>query len=161
MLSPLGLFHTAVSILPIGFGLLAFFRDGKIDPKNTVGKLYLGTMLITCVTALGFLPSKGFTPGQVLNVVTLALLFAGTFTVRGKWRGEGYVQTLSLSASYLLLMVALTTETLTRLPADSPFAKEGPTDPALMPVRLGLLVAFVLGVGYQVFKLGAANAKRT
>jgi len=161
MLSPLGLFHTAVSIPPIGFGLFAFLRDGKIDPKNKVGKLYLGTMLITCVTALGFLPSEGFTPGQVLTLVTLALLFAGTFTIQGKWRGEGYVQTLSLSASFLLLMVAATTETLTRLPLDSPFAKEGPTDPALTPVRLGLLVAFVFGVGYQVFKLRTTNAKRT
>jgi hypothetical protein len=155
-MSPFGLFHTAVSVLPIGFGLLAFVRDGKIDPTNRVGKLYLVTMLLGSVTSWGFIPSKGFTPGQVLTLITLALLFTGTLTLRGRWREAGYVQTICLSASYLLLMVFATTETLTRLPVDSPFAS-GPTDPALTPVRLGLLAAFVLGLGYQVFRLRASN----
>ncbi|MDB5306579.1 MAG: hypothetical protein JWO38_781 [Gemmataceae bacterium] len=155
-MSALGLFRTAVSLLPIGFGLVAFVRDGKIDPKTRVGKLYLATMLIGSVTAFGFIPDKGFTPGQVLTLTTLALLFAGIVAGRVEWRGGAYVQTVSLSTSFLLLMVFLTTETLTRLPVGHPVAA-GPTDPALAPVRLVLLAAFVLGLGYQVFKLRAAN----
>jgi hypothetical protein len=150
------LFHTAVSVLAIGFGLLAFVRDGEIDPSNRRGKLYLVTMLIGSVSSFGFIPALGFTPGQVLTLITLSLLFAGTFTLWGQRRGPGYIQTISLSASYLMLMVFATTETLKRVPISHPFAS-GPADPSLIPVRLGLLVAFVLGVGYQVLQIRATN----
>jgi hypothetical protein len=155
-ISTFGLLHTTVSVLPIFLGLFAFARDGKIDPGNRVGKLYLLTMFLGSVTSWGFLPSKGFTPGQALTLATLALLFLGTLTLRGRWREAGYVQTISLSASYLLLMVFTTTETLTRLPVGNPFAS-GANDPALIPVRLALLVAFLLGLGYQLLKLRAEN----
>ncbi|MCI0702267.1 MAG: hypothetical protein L0241_14385 [Planctomycetia bacterium] len=158
-MSPLGIFHTAISVLPIGFGLVAFLRDGKIDPRNRLGKLYLATMLIGSVSAFGFILSKGFTPPQVLTVITLALLGIAMFTLRGRWRAPGYAQTISLSASYLLLMVFATTETLTRVPVGNPFAS-GPTDPALTPIRLGLLAAFVIGVTYQVLKLRAERHPR-
>jgi hypothetical protein len=150
------LFHTSVSVLAIGFGLLAFVRSGEIDPSNRLGKLYLAIMLIGSLSSFGFIPSLGFTPGQVLTLVTLSLLFVGTFTLRGQRRGPGYIQTISLSASYLMLMVFATTETLKRLPTSHPFAS-GPSDPSLIPVRIGLLVAFVLGVGYQALKIRATN----
>jgi hypothetical protein len=157
-MSPLVIFHTAVSVLPIGFGLFAFARDGKIDPRSRLGKLYVLTMLIGSVSALGFVATKGFNPAQVLTLATLGLLAAATLTVRGHWRGPGYVQTISLTTSYLLLMVFTTTETLTRVPVGHPFAT-GPADPALIPVRLGLLAAFALGLGYQLLKLRAENAQ--
>jgi hypothetical protein len=157
-MSPFGVFHTAVSILPIGFGLYAFIRDGKIDPENRVGQLYLVTMLLGSVTAFGFILTKGFTPPQVLTVVTLALLYAGTFTLRGRRRGDGVVQIICLSATYFLLMFFTTTESLTRLPVGHPFAS-GPTDPALIPTRVALLIAFVVGVAYQVFRLRAGKQR--
>ena len=50
----------------------AFARDGKIDPRNRLGKLYLATVLLGSVTALGFIPTKGFTPGQILTLATFA-----------------------------------------------------------------------------------------
>jgi hypothetical protein len=159
-ISTFGLFHIAVSVLPIFLGLFAFLRDGKIDPGNRIGKLYVLTMLLGSVSSWGFLPSKGFTPGQVLTLVTLALLLAGTLTLRGAWRRPGYVQTVSLSASYLLLMVFATTETLTRLPIGNPFAS-GPADPALLPVRLVLLAGFVLGLGYQLLRLRTAQVQQS
>ncbi len=150
-MSAFGLFHTAVSLLAVPLGLFAFVRDGKIDPKNQVGKFYLAAMLIGSLTAFGFILTKGLNPAQALTVATLVLLFAGNFAGRAKWLGRAaaYLETVSLSASYLLLMVFTTTETLTRLPADHPFAA-GPDSPELMPVRLVLLVAFVLGLGYQL-----------
>ena len=148
-MSALGLFHTAISVLPIGFGLYAFARYGRIDPRTRSGQLYLITMLIGSISALGFITTKGFTPPQVLTLATLGLLFAATLTVRGTWREAGTVQSISLTASYLLLWVFTTTETLTRLPKDDPFAT-GPDDPALMPVRLALLALFLLAVGLQV-----------
>lgn len=156
-MSPFAMAHTVVSVLPIGFGLYAFARFGAIDPRTRVGKLYLLTMLLGSVSSFGFLLTKGFTPGQVLTLITLALLAVGTFTIRGRWRAPGYAQTLSLSTTYLLLMVFATTETLTRVPVGQPFAS-GPTDPALLPVRLVLLAVFVVGVGYQMLKLRSAHA---
>lgn len=156
-ISAFGLLHTAISILPIFLGLFAFVRDGRIDPKNRLGRLYLLTTLAGSVTSWGFLPAKGFTPGQGLTLLTLATLAVGTLTLRGRWRGEGYVQTISLTFSYLLLMVFATTETLTRVPVGRPFAS-GPADPALTPVRLGLLAAFALWTAYQLLQLRAAAA---
>jgi hypothetical protein len=65
-MSPFGMFHTAVSILPIGFGLIAFAKFGGIDPKTRVGKWYLLTMLAGSVSSWWFIATKGFNPAQVL-----------------------------------------------------------------------------------------------
>ncbi|OWK40284.1 hypothetical protein [Fimbriiglobus ruber] len=150
--------HTVVSILPIGFGFYAYIRDGKIDPRNRVGMLYVVTMLAGTVSSFGFIATLGFTPGQVLTLITLALLVFGMITVRGHWRNAGYVQTICLSTSFLLLMVFASTETLKRVPPGEPFAT-GPADPSLIPVRLGLLVLYAIGLGYQLLKLRAANGQ--
>jgi uncharacterized membrane protein len=157
-LSPLGFFHTAISILAIPFALVALLRDGKINPTNLVGKGYLITMLIGCVTAFGIYHHGGFGPGHVLSIITLVLLLIGFLAGRGSWLGRAapYVQTISFSLTILLLMVFTTTESLTRLPVGHPYAANQ-DDPALGPVRLVLLIAFVVGVGYQVFKLRAAH----
>ena len=157
-ITPFGIFHTAVSLLPIGFGLYAYARNGKIDPRTQVGKLYLVTMLIGCVTGLGIFHHGGFGPGHVLSIVTILFLFLGTFAERIGWfgRGAAYVETISLSTTFMLLMFFLTTETLTRLPAEHPFAPSQEA-PELLPVRLTLLVAFLAGIGYQVYRLRAAK----
>lgn len=150
------LLHTAVSILPIGFGLAAFARHGAIDPRTRLGRWYLGTMLAGTVTGFGFILTIGFTPGQVLGLFTLGLLAVGTLTRRGTRREAGYVQTLALSTSFLMLMVFATTETLKRFPTGQPFAS-GPTDPSLTPVRLSLLALYVVGVAYQLMAVRATR----
>lgn len=153
-----GAFHTAVSILPIFIGLYAFIRDGRIDPFNRLGQFYLVTMLIGSVTGLMIFHHGGFGPGHILSIVTLVLLLLGYLARKVNWFGSGaiYVETISLSTSYFLLMFFLTTETLTRLPADKPFA---PSQEAveLLPVRAVLLIGLLAGVGYQIFKIRAAS----
>lgn len=148
--------HTVISLLPVWFGLAAFLKHKAIDPKTRLGKWYIGTMLAGTLTGFGFILTLGFTPGQVLGLLTLGLVALGTFTLKGKWRPAGYTQSIALSASYLLLWVFLTTETLTRVPVGQPFAT-GPTDPSLLPVRLGLLSVFLTGVTYQVFRIRNAR----
>jgi hypothetical protein len=157
-MSAFGLFHTAVSLLAVPFGLVAFYRDGNIDPKTRFGKLYLLSMLVGSVTAFGFIPTKGFGPPQVLTLVTLVTLVGATYAGRARWLGRAadYVQTLSASTSFLLLMVFTTTETLTRLPVGHPFPANAAA-PELLPVRLALLMTFLLGVGYQFFQLHVAH----
>lgn len=156
-MTPFTLFHTALSVLPIGFGFAAIARHGKIDPRTHLGKLYLVTMFAGTVSSFGFLPTLGFTPGQVLTLITLALLAVGTLTLRGRWRASGIVQTIALTTSYLMLMVFTTTETLKRVPVNHPFAA-GPTDPSLIPVRLALLAAYAVVLGYQLWKQRAQNS---
>jgi len=144
--------HTAVSLLPIGFGFYSFARHGNINPKTVSGKWYLGTMFVGSVSSFGFIPAFGFTPGQVLTLATLALLSAGTLTLRGEWRTRGYKQTVALTTSFLLLMVFATTETLKHFPVGQPFAASA-ADPSLIPVRLGLLTAYLSGLGYQLWRV--------
>lgn len=148
-MSPFGIFHTAISVLPIGFGLAALIRDGKIDPRTRLGKWYIGTMLAASVSSWGFVPEKGFNVPQALTLLTLATLVVAMLTARFEWRRPGVVQTLALSASYFLLWFFTTTEMLTRVPVGSPFAS-GPNDPALLPVRLALLTALGVGGWLQV-----------
>lgn len=143
------LFHTAISVLPVGFGLYALARFGKIDPRTGPGRWYLGTMLAGTLTGFGFLFTIGFTPGQVLSLFTLALLLVGMFTLHGQWRKPGYTQTIALTTSFLMLMVFFTTETLKHFPLGQPFAS-GPADPSLIPVRLGLLAAYLAVLGLQL-----------
>lgn len=149
-------FHTALSVLPVGLGLAAFARHGAIDPRTRLGKWYVGTMLAASVSGLGFIATLGFTPGQVLGLFALALVVIGTFTLHGRGREPGYVQTVALSASYFMLVVFATPETLKRFPTDQPFAS-GPNDPALIPIRLVLLAAFATGVTAQVLNIRAAS----
>jgi hypothetical protein len=148
--------HTAVSVLSVGFGLYALARYGRIDPATRSGKWYVGTMAAGAVSGLGFVATLGFTPGQVLGLFTLALVLAGTFTLGGRVRKPGYAQTVALTTSYLMLMVFLTTETLKRFPLGHPYAS-GPADPSLVPVRLGLLAAYVAVLGRRLRALHAGR----
>lgn len=146
------LLHTTLSVLPIGFGLYAFARRGKIDPTTRSGKWYLGTMLASSITGFGFLFTIGFTPGTVLTLFTLMLLLASVLTLKGERRPAGYVQTAALTTSYLMLMVFATTETLKKFPLGEPFARNA-ADPALIPVRLALLAVYLVVLGSQLLSV--------
>jgi len=150
-MSALGLFHTGVSLLSLGSGAYAFWRDGEISTRNNVGKFYLGTMLVSTLTAFGIFSHGTFGVGHVLSVITLALLLTGMFARDMTWlRGtRQYVETISYSASYLMLLVFATTETLTRLPAGHPIASS-PEAPVLGVVRLALLIGFAWGLKIQL-----------
>lgn len=160
-LSPLGVFHTAVSVLPVFLGAAAFFNRGRIDPRTWVGTGYLGTMLIGSVTAFGISKNGGFNFGHVLSLFTILLLaigYAATRARRFPQLGE-YVGTFSLTTSYLLLMVFTTTETLTRLPVDHPIAS-GIDAPILETVRQGLLIAFLTVIAYQAWSIRESHARQ-
>jgi hypothetical protein len=145
-------FHTGLSLLPVGFGFAALVRLHRLDTHTTLGRWYAGTMIAASVSSFGFLPRLGFTPGQVLTLLTLFLVVIGSVTLRGNWRKYGYAQATALSTSFLLLMVFLTTETLKRFPLSHPYAT-GPADPSLIPVRLTLLAAYIVGLAYQVWAI--------
>ena len=153
-ISSFGYLHTAVSVLPLGFGAYALAQDGHIDPASRAGRAYLFTMLLGCATGFFIFAHAGFSAGHALTLMMLALLLTGAFAPRLRRLGRAapYVQTSCFSTSFFLLMVFATTEALTRLPPAQPFAP-GPAAPELIPLRLALLLAYASGLGWQLRRL--------
>ncbi len=153
-LSLLGIIHTAISILAIITALYALLRDGKINPANGRGKLYVLLTVITCLTALPIMKTGHPTAGHPLAVIILALLplaiYAPSFKFLGK--SEAYVQVFLMSLTLFLSFIPAVVETLTRLPISNPIAS-GPNDPIVQTGLMILLAVFVIGIVYQLIKL--------
>jgi hypothetical protein len=49
-LTPLGLFHTLVSLVAVVSAFVALYRDKGISPRTTIGRVYLLSLLITTLT---------------------------------------------------------------------------------------------------------------
>src|SRR5881296_779466 len=102
-LTPLGTFHTAISLIAVVAGVIAFVRDKEISPKNLVGRIYVTTTVITCLTGFGIFQHGGFGKPHALGIITLvALVVAG---VAGYSRVFGrisrQVEIVSYSATFL------------------------------------------------------------
>lgn len=100
-LTPLGAFHTAISLIAVAAGLIALIRDKEISPRTLPGKVYVVATIVSCVTGLGIFHHGGFGAPHVLSIITLAVLGvavgAGHSTVFG--RASRYVETVSYSAT--------------------------------------------------------------
>lgn len=167
-LTPLGTFHTAISLIAVVAGLTALVRDKEISSKNRVGKLYVITTIITCLTGFGILQHGGFGKPHVLGIITLVVL--GVATVAGASRVFGrasrYVETVSYSATFFFHLIPGITETATRLPVGAPLVadREGPELKAAAGV---LFLAFLIGATLQARRLrskdraGPAHLRRT
>ena len=91
-----------------------------------------------------------------MTVLVLAVAaLAGKTRVFG--RTSAYVETVSYSATVLLLMIPTVTETLTRVPPSAPWVAS-PEAPVFPPLYSVLLVLFLIGVSLQVRQLRAAPA---
>lgn len=153
-LSVLGIIHTAISIIALIVALLALYSDGKIDPANGRGKVYVLLTVITCLTALPIMRTGQFTQAHVLAVLVLVLLPFGYYARSVKFLGKSgpYVQVFIMSSTLFFSFIPAIVETLTRLPISSPIAS-GPNDPIIQMGLLTLVLLFVSGVSYQLFKL--------
>jgi uncharacterized membrane protein len=100
-LTPLGIFHTAVSLVAVVAGLIVLVRDKQISPKNLLGKIYVLATVITCLTGFGIFQHGGFGKPHVLGIITLVVLavawVAGNSALFG--RASPYVETVSYSAT--------------------------------------------------------------
>jgi hypothetical protein len=153
-LSPLGIFHTVISILAVLFALYALFRQGKIDPKSGPGKLYIIFTIIGCLTALPIMKTGHFTAGHALAVIVLAVLPLGIYAKSISFLGKSaeYVQVFIMSLTLFFSMIPATIETLTRLPISHPLAAD-PNDPVAKMGLMALVAVFVIGVLYQLLKI--------
>jgi hypothetical protein len=155
-ISTLGAIHTALSLIPVAAGIIAFVRQGRIDPASGVGKIYLGGMLLTVLTSFGLSSTGHFNAGHALGLIALFAIAVGVLAPRIHFLGRAatYLQTLAMSFSFMLLLVPGTNETLTRLPVGHPLAS-GIDSPIVKSALAGLFGLFLIGTAYQMFRLAA------
>ncbi|MGH8857581.1 MAG: hypothetical protein ACREXG_06080, partial [Polaromonas sp.] len=158
-LTPLGLFHTAISLIAVAAGLIAFFRDKEILARTMLGKVYIVTTVLTCLTGFGIFQHGGFGKAHVLGIVTLLVLLLAAVAGRSKLLGRAspYVETVSYSATFLFHLIPGITETSTRLPLGAPLLANAEA-PELKAASGVLFVLFFIGAALQVRRLRARQA---
>ena len=150
-LTPLGTFHTAVSVLAVILAFVALFKDRKISPLTGFGRAYLVALWITTLTGFPIFRHGTIGPPHILGAVTVGVLLlaaiAGKTRVFG--RAAAYVETLCYSSTVFFLMIPAFTETLTRLPVEAPIAAS-PEAPLLQAINLVLVGLLLAGASVQV-----------
>ncbi len=131
--------------------IAALVQAGGIAPKSGVGRLYIWSLVATCVTGLPIFRHGTIGPPHIAGVLTLAA-FVLAF-VAGKTgalgRASARVETISYWVTLLLLGISTVTETLTRLPPSAPLVAS-PDAGVLKVLDLGLLVLFAIGLTRQL-----------
>jgi len=152
----LGIIHTGISLIALGAGIVALVRDKEITSRNAVGKLYIWTTVLTCLTGFPIMQHGGFGKPHALGVITLLTLVVASVAGKGKFFGRAarYVETVSYTATFLFHLIPGLVETTTRLPVGAPLIKdrEGPELQAATGV---LILLFLIGATLQVIKLRA------
>src|SRR6266702_1578771 len=155
-LTPLGVIHTAISLIAVAAGLIALVRDKKISPRNVLGKVYVITTVLVCLTGFGIFQHGGFGKPHALGIITLVVLgvayVAGYTKLYG--RASPYIETVSYSATFLFHLIPGITETTTRLPLGAPLLPNAEA-PALQAATAVMGVAFLIGAALQVRRLRA------
>jgi uncharacterized membrane protein len=158
-LTQLGVVHTAISLVAVVAGAIALIRDRKISPRNMVGKVYVITTVLTCLTGFGIFQHGGFGKPHMLGIITLVVLgiawLAGYTSVFG--RLAPYIETVSYSATFLFHMIPGITETTTRLPLGAPLLPNADA-PQLQAASGVLFLLFLIGATLQVRALRTERA---
>jgi len=138
-LSTLGIIHTAISTLAILVALYAFYKDRKIDPASTSGKLYIWLIVVACITGFPIMRVGHPTPGHYLGVIIWVLLPLGIYAGRIFGKAGDYIQVILLSTTVFLSFIPAIVESLTRLPI-APSLAAAPTDPLIKTGQMILIV---------------------
>jgi uncharacterized membrane protein len=158
-LTPLGIFHTAVSLVAVAAGVLALVRDGKITWHNGIGKLYVTATVIVCLTGFGIYQHGGFGKPHALGILTLLVLLIaaiGGKLTRPFGRLSPYVERIGYSLTFFFHIIPGVTETTSRFPQGHPLTS-GPDDPVLKPVFGVCFLLFLIGAVWQ----GVSLRKKT
>ena len=153
-LTPLGVIHTAISLVALASGALALVRHLEISPANRLGRIYVWATVLTCITGFGIFQHGGFGKPHALGVITLLVLGLAALATRRRVFGNASpcVATVSYSATLFFHMVPGLTETFTRLPLGAPLFS-GPEDPALQKAVGACFLVFIAGAALQIRRL--------
>lgn len=147
-MTPLGIFHTIVSIVALLVAFVAIFRQGLIAPYSAVGKVYSALTVVACASAFGIFKTGKFGPGHIIGILILVLLVLVYVVLDQK---KTFLQTLCMSATLFLSLIPTTAEILTRLPIGAPFAPHA--EAPLVKMCVGIVfVLFLVGVALQFFR---------
>lgn len=157
-LTPLGLIHTAISLVAVAAGLIALWRYREIAWLSRAGKIYVVTTVLTCLTGFGIFQHGGFGKPHVLGIVTLLVLGVALLaeTTRVLGTVSPYVRTVAYSTTFMFHWIPAITETTTRLPLGAPLLASA-EDPALQKAAAVLFVLLVVGATLQVRRLRRAS----
>ena len=152
-LTPLGIVHTAISLVALGAGLYALVRDREILAQNTLGKIYIWATVLTCLTGFGIFEHGGFGKPHALGVLTLFVLavaaLPGGTRFGARWR---YFTASCYTLTLFFHFIPGITETFTRVPAGAPLFSS-PEDPNLEKVVGIVFIVFVVIIWLQVRRL--------
>lgn len=153
-LTPLGVIHTAISLVAVAAGVIALVRYKEISLRNATGKTYVWATVLTCLTGFPIFQHGGFGPPHALGIVTLLVLllawFAGRSPVFGRY--GRYIETLSYTLTVFFHMIPAFNESFTRLPVGAPLAT-GPEDPAVQTAVGIAFLVFLVVAFLQVLRL--------
>lgn len=157
-LTNLGIVHTLISLVAVVAGVACFFRDGKIDPRGSMGQVYIWTTVLTCLTGFGIFQHGGFGKPHALGILTLITLFVAFVADRTQvfGRGSRFVSVISYTTTFLFHMIPAFTETFTRLPAEHPLFANA-DDPGLQKVTGVLVLLYLIGIAVQIRRLRSAG----
>jgi len=158
-LSTLGIIHTAISLIAVGSGIVSLVRTGDISLRNGVGRTYVITTILTCLTGFGIFHHGGFGKPHELGIITLVVLGIAWLAGRRRFgRVSPYVETVLYSMTFFFHLVPGVTETTTRLPVSAPLAS-GPDDPLVQKLVGICFLLFVIGATLQVIRLRGKISK--
>jgi uncharacterized membrane protein len=150
-LTQLGIIHTAISLVAIATGVLAFLRHRQILTTDRLGQTYLVTTFLTAATGLGIFEHGGFGPPHALSIMTLIALAIGTLAAlrQSFGRSSRTVQAVSYTSTAFFHTIPGFTESLTRLPLGNPVlpSQEAPEFRIIYGVLLAL---FAIGLFLQL-----------
>ena len=153
-LTSIGVVHTAISLVAVAAGSVALIRDKEISPRNGLGKMYIWTTVLTCLTGFFIFQHGGFGKPHALGVITLVVLavawIAGTTNFFA--RASRYIETVSYSLTFFFHLIPGITETSTRLPPGAPLVSS-PEAPELQTATGILFLLFLIGATLQVMRL--------
>lgn len=150
-LTPLGIIHTLISLIAVLAGAMSLVLYREISPRKSVGRLYVWTTVLTCLTGFPIMQHGGFGKPHALGIITLVALTVAWSARRRKWFGDWapYVAVVSYSATFCFHLIPALVETTTRLPLGAPLIadREGPELKAVSGVLIMLLI---IGATLQV-----------
>lgn len=160
-LTTLGIIHTAISLVAVFSGAYALIRDKAILTKTMLGKVYVVTTALTCLTGFGIFQHGGFGKPHVLGIITLLVLALAA--IAGKYRPFGaasrYVEAVGYSMTLFFHTIPGITETTTRFPLGAPLIPDRES-PTLQMAAGVLFVLFLIGAVLQVRWMRGKDASR-
>lgn len=150
-LSSLGAVHTAFALVAVVCGYAMLIKFGRISAELSLGKTYIATTLITCLTSFGIFMHGGFNVAHSLAILTLVVMAIGVVAGRSREtsRIATYAETIGLSLTLFFHMIPGLTETFTRFPMGSPLFS-GPDDPKLQRAVGFVFLLFLIIIALQV-----------